>query len=440
MTITQSDKPDAAGPGSARLRALKDLPGPLGLPLLGNLLQVDLNILHVVLEAWADRHGSYYLFRLAHKPVLVVSEPALMQQVLKQRPDVYRRLSAIESVIDEMGMNGVFSTEGNAWRRQRQIVTQALSAVHLRRFAPALAEIAERLRQRWHAKAQSGQPVDVLQDLMCYTVDVTSRLTFGVDVDTLGQQSSQLREQLGKIFPMVNQRINAPFPYWRFMRLPRDYALDQALDEIRANVAGLIELSRQRLGTMPDLADNPGNLVEALLVARDDSGQLFTEAEVIANAVTILMAGEDTTANTLAWMIHFLITEAATQERLQQELDQHAADPSAARCGRQTGWIEALMHETMRLKPVAPILFLEAAQDTVLGDVQVTKGTAVFLLTRHAGLSEAACPAATQFIAERWIDGGTPAAYPPPRDHFLPFGAGPRFCPGRSLALLEIES
>ena len=100
-------------------RTLKNLPGPDGLPILGNILQLDLQRLHSILEQWAGTYGSLYKFRIARKNVVAVSDANLINEVLRKRPAAYRRLESIAPVLNEMGINGVFSAEGDQWLRQR---------------------------------------------------------------------------------------------------------------------------------------------------------------------------------------------------------------------------------------------------------------------------------------------------------------------------------
>src|SRR5207247_1627638 len=102
-----------------------DLPGPKGLPLLGNLLQLNLGQLHRVLERWCDDFGTLCVFKLGRRPVVVVADPEVMQSILKSRPKLYRRFDTIESVFKEMGIEGVFSVEGAAWQRQRRMTVHA---------------------------------------------------------------------------------------------------------------------------------------------------------------------------------------------------------------------------------------------------------------------------------------------------------------------------
>ena len=439
----QQAQAKAARPAAVATRTLADLPGPKGLPLLGNLLQLDLPRLHLVLEQWGREYGSQYVIHLGRRPLLVLSDPALISQVLRQRPDVYRRLATVEPVAAELGLNGVFSVEGDTWRHQRRIVSQVLNTASLRRFFPHLRDIVGRLQARWARAAAQGEPVDVLQDLMCFTVDVTTRLTFGYAINTLEGEYSTLRASLEKVFPMINARVNSPFPYWRYVKLPKDRALDKALAEVRRIVIGLVAQCRARLEATPALRNNPSNFIEALLTATDDSGEHFTEEEVMANALTILMAGEDTTANTLAWMMHYLAQHPALQARLHAEsLAVLGEDAALSRFEQidESDWIETFIHETMRLKPVAPLLFNEPITDTILGDLHLPKGTAVFMTTRSPVVDEARCPNAQVFDPDRWSAAGVAAKQAPNKNDFVPFGAGPRFCPGRSLAFAEMKS
>jgi cytochrome P450 len=277
------------------------------LPLLGNLLQLDLTQLHRVLQRWADEFGSLYKFQLGQKPVLVVADPELNQTILRNRPKLYARLGTIDPVFKEMGITGVFSAEGEDWKRQRRLTAHALDAAHLRQFFPTLLKVTERLRKRWEREADKGSAVDVQQDLMRYTVDVTTSLAFGYDMNTLENEGDVIQDHLEKIFPAINRRINAVFPYWRYFKLPVDRALDKSLAAIRETITGFVARGRERLRQNAELAEHPTNLLEAMLGAKGEDEAAFTDEEVYGNVLTMLLAGEDTTAKSMAWMMHFMI-------------------------------------------------------------------------------------------------------------------------------------
>ena len=194
-------------PTDGGIRRLANLPSPQGLPLIGNLLQLAPERLHLTLEQWSGELGSMYTIDLGTKRALVCCDPELAHTVLRDRPEGYRRYSPIESVIAEQHANGLFSIEGEAWRPQRKLVMQALAATHFRDFYPALQAITERLRLRWQRAADAGETVDMAVDLVRFTVDVTTALAFGEDPNTLEQSGDVIQDHLALIFPMLMSRI-----------------------------------------------------------------------------------------------------------------------------------------------------------------------------------------------------------------------------------------
>ena len=232
------------------------------------------------------------------------------------------------------------------------------------------------------------------------------------------------------------------------MKLPADRELDRALDEVLKLVNALVADARRRMVGRPGA---PANFLDAMVAAQSDEANAFADAEVVGNVLTMLLAGEDTTANTLAWMMHFMTLAPEVQAKMQAEADRvlgDAALPPDHAATEALPYIEAVAHEAMRLLPVAPFLALEPNYDAVIGDVRVPKGTAVYLLTGHEAKSAAHFVDPQVFRPERWLeaaqrDNATGRAQTESCPHdtraFLPFGAGPRFCPGRHLAMLEIK-
>jgi cytochrome P450 len=424
---------------NASPRPLADLPGPRGLPLLGNLLQLDAPRLHRIFEAWADRYGTLYRMRLRGRDVLAIGDAELIGEVLRNRPDGFRRRSALRNVMLELGVDGVFNAEGADWRRQRKLAMFALNTAHMREFFPRLDQVAARLQRRWEGAARRGEPVDPQRDLMRFTVDVTSGLAFGHDLNTLEETGDPIQNHLDKIFPAMMRRLLVPFAYWRYFKLPADRELDRALAEVHKRVNDLIAGSRAQLERDPVRRARPSNFLEAMLVARDDDASGFTDAEIVGNALTMLLAGEDTTANTLAWMMHFMVERPDVQARMREEVDRVLGAarrvPDYATADAMP-YIEAVAHEAMRLEPVAPFLVMEANRDCVIGDVAVPAGTSLFLLLAYVASRPRSFADAAAFRAERWLQ---PGAGEHNTKAFMPFGSGPRYCPGRHLAMLEIK-
>lgn len=437
----------AQAPISAPVRRLSELPGPAGVPLLGNLSQLDLPRMHAQFEAWSAVHGPSYRVRLGRRDVLVVSSPEVITSLLRDRPEGWRRMRAMADVIREMGSHGLFSAEGEDWHRQRRLVMGAFDPAHLKRYFPSLVRVTERLRRRLDQAARTDERVD-LQDVMTsYTVDVTAGLAFGIDVNTLEVPEDVLRGHMKHIFPMLMKRMNAPFPWWRYLRLPSDRAFERHLAAVHEAVLGFVRAGRERIERNPDLLEHPTNLLEAMLAALEDGGGRLSDDEVAGNVFTVLLAGEDTTANTLVWALHHLYENPQAWAQLVSVVDAALGEddlPRTFESTRELGFIEDCVNETMRLRPVAPIIFLESNGEKVVDGVAVPPDTLVFCLMRPGAVDAAKAPDAAAFRPSRWQEASAPDAGPTDGQRALvkasaPFGAGPRLCPGRYLGILEMK-
>src|SRR6187402_2120810 len=193
---------------------------------------------------------------------------------------------------------------------------EALSHRHLKSFYPNLASVADRLRLRWNGAADRGDVLDLPEELKRFTVDITSQLVFGYDINTLERDGDVIQDKLSLLFPALNRRLFSAVPWWRLFRLPRDYKLERVMTELRAWIDGLVADARAKMQSDPTRANHPANFLEAMLVARDENGEPFDDDLIFGNAMTMLVAGEDTTAYTLAWCAHQLLDAPADVARL----------------------------------------------------------------------------------------------------------------------------
>ena len=426
---------------------IRDLPGPRGLPILGNALQIDTSRLHLIAEAWSRKYGDYFRIRLGGGELLVIKNPDAIAQVLRDRPEGFERIRRMNQIAKEMGLDGLFSVNGEQWRRQRPMVMAGLDPAHIKSYFPALVKVTQRLAGRWQRAAAAGETIELQADLMRYTVDVTAGLAFGVDINTLESDEEVIQTHLDKVFPALHRRLLARFPFWRWLHLPAEWALAGHLRELHRAVQGFIKLARERMDADPSLRARPANLIEAMIAARDTEGSGLGDADVAGNVLTMLLAGEDTTANTLAWMIWLLSRHPEALRRARDEVDEVIGAPGIPTQYEQLSalaYVEGCAHETMRLKPVAPLQMIQAARERVVAGIRIPAGQIVMLLMRPAATDERHFPDPQEFEPARWLTGHEQDAAPgraaaSAKRVAMPFGAGPRLCPGRYLAMQEIK-
>jgi cytochrome P450 len=412
------------------MRRIEDLPGPRGLPVLGNMLQLDTASMHLTAEKWSREYGDYFRFRIGPRRLVVLANPEAIATVLRDRPDGFNRTARLSSIAREMGFEGVFSANGESWRRQRSMVMASFDPGHIKTYFPALVKVTGRFARRWQRAAAAGESIELQTDLMRYTVDVTAGLAFGADINTLESDEEVIQTHLDKIFPSLFSRLMAPFPYWRWFK---DRVLEKHLQALHRAVGEFIAQARARIDANPALREKPTNLIEAMIAARDTEGSGLDDTHVAGNVLTMLLAGEDTTANTLAWMIYLLQRHPEALARARQEVlskDLRKYEDVAA-----MPFLDACANETMRLKPVAPIIMLEATRDTVVADIEVPAGTLLMCLMRPGATDEKRFSGASAFDPQRWLTTAAGSA----KRAAMPFGAGPRLCPGRYLAMLEMK-
>jgi cytochrome P450/nitrite reductase/ring-hydroxylating ferredoxin subunit len=439
IVIDVSDLKNASRRESG-VRSLNDLPGPKPLPLVGNLHQLNPTKVHLTLQAWAEQYGPIYRLMMGPRRAVAISDPHLINELLRARPETFRRSANMDRIISEVGIKGVFNAEGEAWRPQRKLSVAALAQRNLRQLYPCIRTVAGRLKKRWERSANTGEPPDFVDDLKRFTVDVTMLIAFGYDVNTVEQADDKIQRELEIIFPAINRRLFALFPIWRVVRSPSDRRLERALKSVRAWLTGLMDEARGRLETDPDRAHRPSNFLEAMLAAVDEQGKPFADDVIMSNLMTMLLAGEDTTANTLAWAVHHLCDSPDWVTELRREADEALGAIDVAEnvdVANELASAAAVANETMRLRPVAPVGLFDANVDTALGDYHISEGTTVIILPRLPAIDQTNFVEPLAFRPQRWMEHQSGAHEVSAN---APFGSGPRMCPGRSLALLEMKA
>ena len=311
----------AATPATAETRSLDSLPGPKGLPLVGNLHQMDPTKVHRTFEAWAEQYGPVYKLQMGPQRAVAVSDPHMINELLRARPDNFRRSSNMDRIISEIGIKGVFNAEGDAWRPQRKLSVAALAQRNLRQLYPSINIVARRLKSRWERSA--GEALDLVEDLKRFTVDVTMLIAFGYDVDTVEQADDVIQRELEIIFPAINRRLFALFPVWRIVRSSSDRQLERALkncSRLAPAASWTMRVSASKR-TPTARIDRPISSRRCWPPSTKRVNRLPTTSSCRI-FLTMLLAGEDTTANTLAWAVHHLCDSPEWAAEVRREADE----------------------------------------------------------------------------------------------------------------------
>ncbi len=399
---------------------------PLG--LLGFLMAVRRN----PLTTWTTRHfeepvltGEGALGRMT-----VVNDPRLIRHILVDNAANYRKDDLQIRILAPGLGRGLLTAEGEEWRLQRRTIAPLFTPRTVAGFFPAMVTSADRLVQRWQRRP-GGRVIDAALDMTRITLDVLERTIFtqGVswDPDALGRAVTRYFDGIGRIDPIDI----FGFPEW----VPRIGRL-RARPAIRFFEEVVGELIEGRRALIASGTPAPRDLLTLLLEAADpETGRGLSDDDVRANIVTFIGAGHETTANTLSWALYLLSQDAQARETIEREVDEVlGAGPFEPRHLEELVYTRAVLDETMRLYPPAPILTRAAIADDQIGDLHIPADSVVtiapYVLHRHRTLWEdpdGFCPQRFMPGARQRID----------RFAYLPFGAGPRVCIGSSFAIQE---
>ncbi|KAK9842342.1 hypothetical protein WJX81_007701 [Elliptochloris bilobata] len=408
-------------------------PGPRGdvaVELLRNPL--------AFLEDAAARHGGAVALVLGGERVVLVSDPGLAQAVLiDQAADFVKEGTAFFPGTALAGQ-GLLVSDGDTWRRQRQLANPAFRRSAVASYAAAMAgETRSLLEGPW----AGGGARPVYADFNTLTLDITTAALFGTGLPR--DQATEVTGAIRTAFEFFSERAASGFVVPEWLPTPGNAAYAAAVTRLDAAVYGVIDRRAAELAAAP--AQAPQSLLDALLGARDEGGGRMARRALRNELMTLLVAGQETAAIALAWACALLAHHPAAQARAAAEVEAQLGGerPSAANAG-SLRYLEAVVLEALRLRPPAYLVGRCAARDVNLGPYSLPAGTTVlvspYLLHRDAARWQA--PAA--FRPERWAGvlaqrGGAAAALHGlgPNGAYVPFGAGPRNCIGTGFAMLE---
>lgn len=407
-------------------------PGPKHLPLIGALPEFRRNAPAYLAEL-ARTYGDVVFLRVGRQRIYFLNHPDLIRDVLVTHQAKFKKSRMLEKARILLG-DGLLTSEGEFHRRQRRLVQPAFYRDRLIGYGATMSERSAAARERWN----DGQHLDMSLEMARLTLDIVSGTLFSTRVDSEAAEISQAMEQILGLF----ETVLMPFSDW-LEKLPlpsvrRFYAAREKLDTIIYRIIN----ERRTSG------EDTGDLLSMLLLAKDseedreDVGdQRMSDTQVRDEALTLFIAGHETTANWLTWAWYLLSQNPEAEARLHSELDQVLG-------GRLPGFDDlqglpyttAIATETLRLYPPGWAIGRRALEDYPVRDAEgseyLIRDQSIVLVSQWVTHRDPRWfDQPESFRPERWLDQKKVDALP--KFAFFPFGGGTRVCIGERFAKME---
>jgi cytochrome P450 len=408
-------------------------PGPRGELIRGILPEFLKDPLNFQLRL-TQIYGDIVRLRVLVWNAYLINHPDYIQHVLQENHrnyskqlDEYRRLGWIVG-------QGLLTSDGDFWLQQRRLIQPAFHRKRIEAYGAIMQKAAHDMLDQWQEAAARGEPLDVAEEMMRVTLRVVGETLFNVDL-------SDAANAVGPAFSFANEYLSRDAEQFlaipRWVPTARNRQFQAALNQLNAAVDQIISNRRHE-------TEDTGDLLSMLMMARDaETGQGMSDRQLRDEVMTLMLAGHETTANSLAWTFYLLSQHPEESQKLRDEVDAVLIDPEtgtkrppAVADLPHLPYTRMVIEESMRLYPVAWSFGRMTIDDDEIGGYPVPAGTPIYIsaytMHRHPHFWEEP-------------DRFDPERFSPERSHgrhrfaYIPFSAGPRQCIGNTFALMEAQ-
>jgi cytochrome P450 family 135 len=365
-----------------------------------------------VMDRCARRYGDMFTltFWPSGRKLVIVSEADAVKAVFTAPPDVAPSAAGASPIAPIMGPSSVITLTGPEHMRQRKLLLPPFHGERMREYEDVIVQATRRSMAEWPL----GEPMKLSERTRAITLEVILRAVFGVEAERMGA----LREAIGGLLTPGQTPALLLAALRRPIQARPTGAIGRALDHL--DEVTYAEIARRR--AQEDLAERT-DILSLLMLARDEEGQAMTDQELRDELVTLLLAGHETTATAVAWAVERLVRYPDKLRRLVAEID----------AGEGDEYMQAVISETLRVRPVVPLVVRVLQEPLEVGGRELPKGArvvpSIYLTNRNPHVYEAP----SEFMPERFLDKA------PETFSWIPFGGGIRRCIGASFATLEMK-
>jgi cytochrome P450 len=405
---------------------VKPVPGPRGLPLIGVLPSLLRDPFGFCM-ATAAAHEGLARLRVGPMSVYLVSHPDYAQHVLVTNAKNYNKGPIMRGIRVALG-DGLFTSDGELWRRQRRLMQPAFHQRQIREMVDAIREETLRHLETWAPAIAAGRPVDILAETIRVNIRIVLRTLFGSAVSD--DQVNDMVSATDGVFGGMSKRLWAFFmPTW--LPLPGMRAYRRAIRALEDRVYAIIASRRAR-------QVETGDLLSSLLAARDEeTGETMSDRQLRDEIFTFFLAGYESTATSVSWAWYLLARNPDVARRLREELDSTLGDGGPVYDDlARLPYLRRVVDEAFRLYPAFPMYFRTAIDRDRVGPFEIPGRSSIII-----------SPYATQHDPRHWED---PERFDPDRftaerfteaaaNAYYPFGKGQRICIGKAMALTTAQ-
>ncbi len=374
------------------------------------------------LTGLTNRFGDAVGLRVGPRLVALFRHPEAIEEVLVKRDRFFTKGRALQRAKRVLG-EGLLTSEGAHHLRQRRLAQPAFHRDRIATYADSMASLAAERSNLW----RPGERFDIAAEMNRVTLAIVTRTLFGADI---GDRATEVRDALTTVIEMFDLQASPVKEWLDHFPLPRVRRFRAAQAKLDAVIYRLIADRRSQPGDGSDL-------LSLLLAARDvaDDGEGMTDQQLRDEAITVFLAGHETTANALTWTWWLLGGHPDVERQFHAEL----ADVLGSRVPgiddvARLSYTRMILAEAMRLYPPAWLIGRRAVQDVEIAGFRVRAGSIVLVSQWITHRDERFFFNPGAFVPERWSGDEHP---PRPRYAYFPFGGGSRVCIGESFAWME---
>lgn len=392
--------------------------------------------------------------RILHLALALPATPEACHEVLVTKAKSFEKSPGLRVLLHDLGGQGLFTSEGELWRRQRRLMAPIFTPAALAQFAAAMQTTAQRSADAMHP----GQSIDLAHETTRIAMTVVGSALFGVDTfdeaDALGaamttalgwvngaiaspalaphilvldatrRLAARSRGRLRRVLQRIHDGFESPV----LVPGSRSRALRAAVAVVDQRIQEMIDERRRDPVERPDLLGR-------LLAARDaDEGVMMTDKQVRDEVVTLFVAGHETTATSLAWAMYLLARHPDVLEKVVAEADAFAETPPDRFEPEQLALTTRVFRETLRLYPPLTLFPRRSLEEVEIAGTVLPPRTLVFVSAYAQHRRADAWPDPDRFDPDRFLPAEEAKR---PKGSYLPFSAGPRFCIGMHFAMME---